>query len=286
MNKTPWIGLALLAIVAGGLSGYLFSPKGSESSKPETALERVLRTGTLRCAYTLYPTYIDKDPNSGKLSGLFYDMTEALAANLGLNVEWGPEVGTHEIFEGFKNDAFDANCSGYWRTPERARGGDFSRPIVWTPVHLYVRASESRFEKESDLNAKNITFATLDGEATENLVDKIFPNAAKASLPGLTPVTDRFLSVESGKADVTYMDASTAASYMEANPNKIKRLEPSQAVVLPSVLVLKRGDDDLRRFLDVGIADMLATGELRAIVHRHPAFDAYALPASEASEAP
>ena len=270
----------LIAAIAATFSTWLVAkPKVSQA---ETTLERVLRTGTLRCAYTIYPTYVEKDPTTGKLSGMFYDMVNTLGKTLGVKVDWVAEVGTDSIFEGFRTNRYDAVCAGYWRTPGRAHGGSFTRPIVFTPVYLYIRNNEQRFHAMEDFNKPTVTFSTMDGEATEAVVKGNFPQAKTVSLPGLTPATDRFLNVAAGKTDATMMEGGIGAEFMAANPGKIRLFTQHPMMTGASVLVIPHGESDLKDFLDAGISGMLESGEMRQLVHRYIKYPgAVLLPADE-----
>lgn len=270
----------LVAVVAAFGAVKVMAPGEAEAQK-ETALERVLRTGTLRCAYVLYPTYIDKDPNTGKMSGLTHDISEALAKALGLKVEWTAEVAVGEVFQGM-GTKFDANCAGFWRTPERARGGDFSRPLFFTPSYIYVRADDGRFKAVEDFNKPEVVFSGLDGEGTTRILQARFPNAKVHSLPNLTPATDRFLAVIGKKADATAMEGSIGAEFMAKNPGKLKQF-PVPLASLPNVIVLPHGEQELKNFLDAGIAHLLEQGEMAALIDKHIKFKGTViLPASEA----
>jgi ABC-type amino acid transport substrate-binding protein len=269
MKRTPLVLLALLAGLAGGLLGAsLLVPHGGQASV-ETAYQRVLRTNTLRCGYVIYPTYVEKDPTTGKLSGMFYDLVNALGKNLGIKVEWNAEMSFDNIFEGFQNHRYDALCPGFWRTPGRAHGGDFTAPLVFTPVYLYVRADDNRFKSLADFDNPNITFSTMDGEATETVVRQRFPHAKVASLPGMSPAGDRFLAVINHKADATMMEGGIGGEFMAANPGKIKPFTAQPMMTGASVVVIPHGEYDLKSFLDAGIAGMLESGELAQIVAKY-----------------
>lgn len=275
MKQTLTICLAVLASL---VAVHLWAPMQGVVEKEETALERVLRTQTLRCAYTVAPTFVDKDPNTGKLSGLGYDITEAMGAALGIKISWGPEVGPHEIFEGFKNNRFDANCTGYWRTPERAHGGDFTNPIFYTPARMFVRKGETRFKTLDDFNRADVTLSTQDGEATEALVRKQLPKAKIFALPGMAPVTDRFVAVVSGKADATPMDVSLGLEFMAQNPGKLELFDSEPLATLPSTIVIAHNQQSLKNFLDAGIAALKEKGELKQILLKNSKYKGSFLP--------
>jgi ABC-type amino acid transport substrate-binding protein len=195
-------------------------------------------------------------------------MTE-LGKQLNLKIEWTDEVGTDTLFESFKSGKADANCTGYFATPGRAWGGDFTRALVYLPYNLYVRAGEKRFKQFGDFNAKGVSISTLDGELSQTLVAETFPLAEQKSMPGLTPATDRLMAVAQGKADATPMEASIGAEYMAANPGKIERFGAVPLRVGGSVIVIPHDEFRLKALLDTAIDNMLTTGAIERIVKRH-----------------
>ncbi|MFZ2620644.1 MAG: transporter substrate-binding domain-containing protein [Alphaproteobacteria bacterium] len=269
---------AAIALLATFVGVKMFAPAGTAAAQSETALQRVLRTQTLRCAYTVAPTFIEKDANTGQLSGLGFDVTEAIAKALGIAVVWGPEVGPHEIFEGFKNNAFDANCSGYWRTPERAHGGDFTDPIFYTPAHIFVRKGEQRFKTLADLNKPEVTFVGMDGEATVPMLPVFFPQAKAQMLPGMAQFVDRFLAVTGGKADATIADLSMGQEFMAKNPGVLEQLPLPPLVTQASALILAHDEQGLKNFLDAGIASVREKGILQEIIRTHNVYPGGFLP--------
>ncbi|MGD0253572.1 MAG: transporter substrate-binding domain-containing protein [Verrucomicrobiota bacterium] len=68
--------------------------------------DRVMKSGKIRAAYTIYPPGCFKDDN-GKLKGVFVETLEEAAKNLGLTVEWTEEVGRGTQIEGLENNRFD-----------------------------------------------------------------------------------------------------------------------------------------------------------------------------------
>lgn len=231
--------------------------------------DRVMKTRTLRCAYTLYPTFVEKDPNTGEMSGMFYDLVNELGKQLDLKIEWADEVGSDVIFEGFKNHRYDAVCPGYFSIPSRAWGGYATKPFIFRPVYIYVRADETRFITDEDLNNPSVSVSLMDGEGASIAAEKKYPLAKKMSLPGITPATDRFEIVASGKADFTPMEASIALDYMDKNSGKIKQLGKYPLSVGGSVIFIPHYEDQLKAVLDTGIESLQYSGALEQIVRKY-----------------
>ena len=244
-------------------------PAQASDKAPNEVYKRVAETRTLRCAYTLFPPYFAKDPNTGAFSGFSYEFTEALGKQMGVKIEWTEEVGPDTIFEGFKGGRYDAVCLGYAQTPSRAWGGDFSKPFVFFPFYLYVRADENRFKTFSDLNNESVRFATLDGEMSQMVAREDFPKAKEISLQGMTSFAERLEMVATNKVDATGIEADSAYEYMKNNPGKIKLFSATPVRMQGATIVIPHDEFQLKRMIDIGIDATLWTGELEKILKRN-----------------
>lgn len=238
------------------------------AAEKDSTYDRVAKTRTLRCAYTIYPTFVEKDPNTGKFSGMFYDLTEEIGKQLGLKIDWAEEVGSDVMMQGL-GTRYDAVCAGYFAAPSRTWGGDFTQALVFIPFDLWVRAKETRFKSFDDFNKDSVRFATLDGEISQIATNESFPQAKQTTLSGLTPATDRFQMVAGNKVDATLMEAAIGAEYMAANPGKIKRFGDRPLRVAGSTLIIPHDEFRLKRMLDTAIDSMLLTGAIERIVKKH-----------------
>jgi polar amino acid transport system substrate-binding protein len=248
----------------------LLSPVALASDRQANEVyDRVVKTHTLHCAYTTYPTFVEKDPNTGAFSGMFYDLVNEVGRQLGIKVEWTEEVGSDAIFEGFKTGRYDAVCPGYFAAPSRTWGGDFTKPIVFIPFDMWVRAGEKRFKSFDDFNNQRVTVATLDGEMSQIATNESFPLATQKSLSGLTPATDRFVMVATGKADATPMEAAIGAEYMKNNPGKIMPFGTKPIRLGGSTIIIPHDEFKLKEMLDTAIDSMLWTGAIERIIRKH-----------------
>jgi len=247
----------------------LLIPLAAQAAEKEpSTFDRVVKTRTLRCAYTIYPSFIEKDPNTGKFSGMFYDLVEEAGRQLGLKIEWTEEVGSDAIMTGL-GTRYDAVCAGYFAAPTRAWGGDFTKPLVFIPFHLWVRDKESRFKSLDDLNKESVSFATLDGEMSQIATTESFPKAKQKSLPGLTPATDRFEMVATNKVDATLMEGAIGAEYMAHNPGKIKQFGDRPVRLGGSTIIIPHNEFALKQMLDTAIDSMLWTGTIERIIKKN-----------------
>ena len=268
MNNNRGLNIAVTAIVAAivALVSVKLIGGASGSTGPGTARKNTIATvfssGVIRCGYVPYPPGLIKDPNSGKISGIFPEILEQAALNLGLKVEWTEEVGWGTMVEGLTSGRYDMVGSPVWPTSQRARVADFTQPLYFGGVEAYVRADDNRFDTSlATINDPQIKIATTDGEVTELIAQQDFPKAKRVSLPQLTDLSQLLLTVADGKADVTFAEPHTAYAFIKNNPGKLKSASPGRPVrTSANTMMLRQDDEAFRRMVDLAIAELESNG--------------------------
>ncbi|MBD3351649.1 MAG: transporter substrate-binding domain-containing protein [Candidatus Lokiarchaeota archaeon] len=236
--------------------------------------EQILQEGKIRSAYAIYPPASVKDPNSGEISGIFIDVIEEAAKNLDLKVDWTEEVPWGTMIEGLKNNRYDIIGSGVWANAARARGADFTIPIYYNGVGVYVRANDNRFSEGlkslHNMDPKNLKIAIIDGEMADLIARTDFPDAELVSLPQLSEGTQLLLEVASGKADLTFVQPFTANEYLAANPGSVKNIDPGRPIrIFPTVFMIKEGEYELKRMLDIAIEELINSGFVDRTIEKY-----------------
>jgi polar amino acid transport system substrate-binding protein len=272
-----FIQLIVAAITAAVVSIGILQFRGAvENStvKHANKLEAVKASGKIRCGYVPYPPGLIKDPNSGKISGIFPEVLELAAKNIGLEVVWVEEVGWGTMVEGLVGNRYDLIGSPVWPTSQRVTVADFTQPIFYSGAEAYVKADDNRFDDDLGLlNDPKFKIATTDGEATEGIAKQDFPKAGVFSLPQLTDISQLLLSIADGKADVTFVEPQVAFDFMQKNPGKIRRARPGKPVRLyPNTMMVRQSDDDFRRALNLAIAELENSGVVDQILAKYEAF--------------
>jgi ABC-type amino acid transport substrate-binding protein len=273
MKPVQIIIVILIAALAGAAGGYVAAPRlVSQTTAAQTPLssqpatlgsvyDRVMASNTLRCGYILWPAVLVKDPNTGQFSGPWYDVVEEMGKRLGLKIEWTEEVGTANMFEGFRTGRYDALCAPLTSTPERARIADFTIPFAYIPYHLYVRKDDTRFDNNpAAANDPAIRVVTIDGEYSSKVAQDDLPKAQVISLQNMTQGSDLLLYVESGKADVAPDDGVSAADFITQHNGSLRPIAGPPLRILPVVLPIPKGEIELKLMLDATLEEMQNTG--------------------------
>lgn len=240
------------------------------AAEKESAYERVMRTGTIRCGYAPFEPFMLKDPNTGKLSGIFFDVTERMGTDLGLKIEWIGEIDFGQIAEALASKKIDAFCSGMAATPERGRRMAFSMPAFFGSLDVIVKDGDTRFDSNiDDINNPNVTIATNDGDISEEIAKQDFPLAKRLPKIQTGGDSELLLNVASGKADVTFTNRAIVFPFMKNNPGKIRIVPVKKPVRLFSVgYATDIHEDALLKVIDNALMIALNNGAVeKMIVH-------------------
>lgn len=266
------IGLIIL-VVAVTLITVKFTAKSSpvSTANQKSSYDKVMNSGVIRACYIIYAPAMMKDPNTGALSGIFYETLNKAASNMGLKVDWVAEVGWGEAIEALNSDKCDIIGSDAWSNSTRGKGAEFIQPVYYSAINAYARANDTRFDKDIlTANNANYKLVTIDGETSQVIAMQKFPNAKTLQLPQSTDVSQLFVNVADGKGDITFQEASTAYLYMKNNPGKIKNISPAKPVVVyGNVMMVKKGEFAFKTALDNAIIELLSNGYADDVINKY-----------------
>jgi ABC-type amino acid transport substrate-binding protein len=84
--------VAIAVLVTLIIEIFILPHNTSTQHSRETAYDRVMRTGVLRCAYGLWDPCVMRDPNTGKFSGIIYDFMQDLGKSINVKCDYVTEV--------------------------------------------------------------------------------------------------------------------------------------------------------------------------------------------------
>lgn len=257
----------------------------ARAAEKESAHSRVMRTGTIRCGYIVYPPALMKNPQTGALSGMFYDFMNEIGAKLSLKVEWTQEAGWATYLNDLKTGRYDMMCSMAWRNAARAREGLSTAALYYSPVYAWVRKDDSRFDKDArTANDPAYRISTIDGGTVDILARADFPRAQRLSLPEMTTFSDVPLNVAAGKADMTFIEPYIAQDFLKSNPDTLKRVgDPLR--VYPNVMWVAKGEQDFLSMVDAAVEELLNTPLLDTLFKKYDIQDGSYFPPAKPYEA-
>lgn len=257
MSKKYLFGLIVLVFLASWAGARFGNPQGQDagetaSTQQETAFERVMRTKTLRCGYILYDFVVNKDPNTGAMSGILVDALTEMTSRLGWKVEWAEDIPYTSAYEGLKTARYDAVCTALWGFPEVARVAEFVGPFYFEPIGIWVRSEDRRFDGAWDkINDPTVTVSGVDGTFPALEAKALYPAARLNALPQSTDYAAPLMEVATGKADVTFITNSMGLAFNRMNDGKLRNIAGDPPFrIFPIYLAVEKGAFELQTLLN------------------------------------
>ena len=263
------IGL-FVGIIALAFSLVAVTHVSGSFANSNDIVPQILSSGVLRACYTIYPPDFEKDPKTGDFSGIFYDITQAMAHNLGLKVELTKEVGYGDIFTALDAHQCDVFIGSVWPSSSRAKAGYFTEPAFYSAIYAYGRPDDHRFDNNlSAINSSSIRIAVIDGELEDIIAQTDYPNAQRISLPQLSSFSQNLLNITSGKADVTFIEKSVTDAFLKEHPGALRQLSATPVRVFGNVFAVQRGQTDLQNLLNVSLNELIYSGQVDSILKKY-----------------
>ena len=235
-----------------------------DAAGQQSTLDRIRERGTLRVgAECLYKGTCFLDPDTGERLGYGVDVTNILAADLGVDVEWVDMEWT-ALIPAIQTGQVDMITQGMTRTPERAFAVTFTDPMEYYPQALVLNSESELLELENlddvmvALNQPDRTITFLLGGAHQIIVENSFPRAQHRGLES----AQAFEEVATGRADAMIADTGDAWDYMQNNPRatiwQMRAISTHQGS-----FVVPYGDIEFLTWMNNWVAYYTANGTLR-----------------------
>lgn len=265
------IYFAALSFLIFSLSGCFNSQNNENKITIDSDFQKIIKNNEINVGYIPYPPGLIKDPNTGELSGIFYDTLMEIGKSLNLEINWVEEVTWATMIEGLKTNRYDMIGSPVWANSSRAKIALFSDPLFYSGIGVYARIDEDRFTNNMHLiNTESIKISTIDGEMASIIANSDFPDAKKIALPQLSDVSQMLLEVESGKADITFVEPYLAQKYNSANRNSIKNLTPENPVrIFPNSFVFNSQEYALKSMINIAIKEQINSGSTSKLIEKY-----------------
>ena len=264
-----------IAILASVTTSHCTAPEKASSTRTTTttrAMEHILASGKIRCGYAVWPPALLKDPNTGKMSGINYDVMEAIGRELDLKIEWTEEVGFGNFIEGLRNHRYDVMCSSVWPDAPRIRYLLYSDPTYYSPIYAYARSDDHRFDGNLDrINQDDVTISAIDGDISVTQARIDFPQAKVFALPQTAEGSEVLLSVASKKADIVFTDRGNFEMFDKSNPGQIQAIpNVPPATIFAEPFVFLPEDIQLQSMFNLAIRNLINNGKIEKIIRRYP----------------
>ncbi len=202
-------------------------------------------------------SYHDK---SGKLTGYDVEVTRAVAAKLGVTVEF-KETQWDAMLAGLKAGRFDLVANQVALTsPERQATFDKSEPYSWSGPALLTRADETRLKSLADLK----------GVKAAQTLSSNYGEMAKAAQAEIVPVdgmAQAITLVQQKRADATLNDVLSFLDYLKKNPNSGVKIAWTAGVEEKkgAGLIANKGNQDALAKINVAMIELQKDGTLKKL---------------------
>lgn len=257
--------LLLIVLVSATVAFAVGKYAAPTAQKAENAFDRVMRTGTLRCGYYVFPPVVMRDPNTGEMSGLTIDMMKAFSEKTGIKVEWTEESTFGNWIPALQANRYDVMCAPMFPDMALGREAIFTTPFMYAGIYPLVRENDTRFDGPDamdKLNSPNTTFLVQDGNSILFLTKEAFPKAKYLTVAAQVDGPSAIQNITTGKADAILLDRNGQLEYSK-HGTKLKLIELSKPLKAQAFsLPLARKETELRAFMDNALLDMLTSGTI------------------------
>ena len=247
---------------------------GNKSISTTNNGEDIFPNKTIRVGYISYPPGFIVDPNTKEKSGIFNDVLKEIAKRNNLTIDYKEEVTWATMIEVLKTDRVDVIASPVWATKERRIKADFTKPIYYSPIGVYVRSNDNRFDTDrTKINNPAVKIAAIDGEINIEIAKSDFPNAELNPFPNNIDIAQLFLEVQTNKKDVIFSEPMFAYDYMQKNQGKLKNIgDKSPIRNYPNCYMYKKGSSKVGTFLNTEIDKLIKDGTIDIIIAKYEPF--------------
>lgn len=195
-----------------------------------------------------------------KLTGFEIELGDALAAKMGLKVEW-KALSFDALLTGLRQDRWDMVIASFGITEERAKAVTFASPHYCSGG--VIVSKDAGIRTADNLAGKTVAVQTG---------TTYFENIKK--VPGIKEVrnlpldTDARAALQNGRVDVWVSDKFVVKAALDANPGG--GLKMGELVFVEKIATaFKKGNTTLATAYNKALADMMADGSYKALSDKY-----------------
>lgn len=195
-----------------------------------------------------------------KLTGFEVELAEAIAAKMGVKVEW--KVITFDaLLAGLQRDRWDLAISSHGVTEERAKVVDFSDNHYCGGATIV--AVDPDINKVADLAGKTVAVQT-----GTTFLDYITRNKLAGSVRNFPQDRDARMAMTTRRADAWVTDKFVAMEAIKLVPEARMRMG-EEVFVERMAAAVKKGNTELLAAFNKGLADVMADGTYESISKKY-----------------
>lgn len=246
LPMTAALTTALLLTACGGGSDDDTAAGGSEGG----GVLRVATEGT-------YAPFSFHEQSSNDLTGYDVEVVEAVAEELGREVEWS-ETQFDAIFAGLESDRYDVIANQITINPERDERYLFSQPYTVSTGVVVTRADDSSVSALEDVQGKR------SAQSTTSSFSEIAREAG-AQVEAVEGFSQAVTLLKQERVDVTINDSLAVLEYQKSTGDEDIKIAAEIDQPSEQALVFRKDDADLQAEVDAALATLREDGTLARI---------------------
>lgn len=227
-------------------------------------LDQILSDGVIRIGINPNFPNMSVRNGAGEWEGFDIDVGNALAAAMGVKVEWVPTE-TPQRVPFLVSDRIDISLGALTRNAERAKLIDFT-----VPLHTEVLAVLATDKVEGDtweaFNRDGVTLANMRGNWTVDWIGENMP-AVKVEL--VDSLADTVRLVAQGRADAIVENIDFFMAFTKNYPDVNWRVIETPIFVAYCAIGLSQGNENLAEVLNIALFDLHSSGKVNELWEKH-----------------
>jgi cystine transport system substrate-binding protein len=235
---------------------------GEESPAAGASLESIQEEGVITVGTEgTYRPFTFHEGGSGDLTGYDVEVMEAVAAELGVEVEF-EETQWDAIFAGLDAGRFDVIANQVSITPEREKDYVFSEPYTVSPGVVVVKEGDDSISSFEDLKGK-----TTAQSLTSNWFE--LAQEAGANVENVEGWAQAVELLKQGRVDATVNDKLTFLDYQNTEGDTGLEIAVETDEAARNAFAFRMGSDDLVAAVDEALATLREDGTLAEISEKY-----------------
>jgi polar amino acid transport system substrate-binding protein len=223
-------------------------------------LDEILSEGVIRIGINPnFPNMSTRD-DSGNWVGFDIDVGTALAAGLGVEVEWVPTE-TPQRVPFLVSDRIDISLGALTRNAERAMLIDFTVPLH-TEVLAVLTTDEVAGDTWEEFNVEGMTLANMRGNWTVGWTEENMPNV---EIELVDTLADTVRLVAQGRANAIVENIDFFMAFTENYPDVNWRVVETPIFVAYCAIGVQQGNENLTEVLNILLYNMHSSGQVNEL---------------------
>lgn len=274
MKFPQYLLIIILALGAGYVGAQWGQPKNTQTTtaQKETAYDRVMRTGVLRCGYNFWAPGVSKNDKTGEFEGFIVDMMNEIGRVLQIKIEWTTLADWGTYSQDLTTHKFDAFCGGSWEGGRRATMA-LHLPIgSYQSLKAFVRSDDVRFTNSDDLNLlnnPNVKIGSFEQTPVATTIAENFPKAHALPMAAMASDAEMMMDLSTKKIDVGISNPGIAYDFQKKVPGKIKVFSEKPLRTHANTVAVQSNELQLYKMLESAINELQNAGITGRLIDKY-----------------